>query len=129
MGQWNTVAIIGVGLIGGSVGLTLRRRGLADRVIGIGRRQSSLQRARECKAVSQTTSDLESGVAEAELVVVCTPVTSIVEHVQRAAQACPPGAVLTDAGSTKASAATPWPVAKKRGRMQRETIFSRIASW
>jgi prephenate dehydrogenase len=103
MKRWNAVAIIGVGLIGGSIGLTLLRRGLADRVIGIGRRETSLAKARERGAVTETTIDLEAGVAHADLVVVCTPVTQIVEHVQRAAGACPPDACLTDAGSTKSS--------------------------
>jgi prephenate dehydrogenase len=103
MKRWETVAIIGVGLIGGSIGLTLRRRGLSDRVIGIGRRETSLRKARECEAVTETTTDLEAGVAHADLIVVCTPVTQIVEHVGRAARACPPHALLTDAGSTKAS--------------------------
>jgi len=101
MKRLGTVAIVGVGLIGGSIGLALRRRGLADRVIGIGRRQDSLRVARRVGAVTNTTIDLDKGVAEAELVVVCTPVGRIVEHVRQAAEHCPEGALLTDAGSTK----------------------------
>ena len=46
MRRWNIVAIVGVGLIGGSIGLALRQRGLAERVVGIGRRQTSLRTAR-----------------------------------------------------------------------------------
>lgn len=104
--RWNTVAVIGVGLIGGSVGLTLLRRGLADRVVGIGRRETSLQKARQCGAVTETTVDLRHGVQDADLIVVCTPVALIVDHVQQAAQACRTGAVITDAGSTKESVVT-----------------------
>lgn len=99
--KFSTVAIVGVGLIGGSIGLALRQRGLADRVIGIGRRQESLRIARRVGAVTNTTIELARGVAEAELVVVCTPVGRIVEDVRRAAEYCPPGTLITDAGSTK----------------------------
>ncbi len=97
----STVAIVGVGLIGGSIGLALRERKLAGRVIGIGRRQESLRAARRVGAVDHTTVDIEKGVAEAELVIVCTPVGRIVEDVRMAAMHCPEGALLTDTGSTK----------------------------
>jgi prephenate dehydrogenase len=103
MKQWDTVAIVGVGLIGGSIGLTLRQRNLAKNVIGIGRRQTSLRVARRVGAVTHTTIDLNKGVAEAELVIVCTPVGHIVEHVRQAAMHCPERALITDVGSTKAS--------------------------
>jgi prephenate dehydrogenase len=101
MKRWNIVAIVGVGLIGGSIGLALRRRGLAERVIGIGRRQTSLRTARRAGAVTNTTIDLGKGVADAELVIVCSPVGRIVEHVCQAAEYCPAGTLITDAGSTK----------------------------
>ena len=96
-----TVAIVGVGLIGGSIGLALRERKLAERVIGIGRRQESLRIARRVGAVTNTTVDLDKGVVEADLVVVCTPVGRIVEDVRTAARHCPEGILITDAGSTK----------------------------
>jgi prephenate dehydrogenase len=103
MKQWDTVAIVGVGLIGGSIGMALRRRNLAKSVVGIGRRQTSLRMARRLEAVSHTTIDLNKGVAEAELVVICTPVGQIVEHARQASQHCPERALLTDAGSVKQS--------------------------
>lgn len=101
MKHYETVAIVGVGLIGGSVGLTLRQRGLADHVVGIGRRQASLRIARRVGAVTSTTIDLAKGVAGAQLVVVATPVGRIVEDVLQAAEHAPRGTLLTDAGSTK----------------------------
>lgn len=101
MQQYGTVAIVGVGLIGGSIGLALRQRGLSDEVVGIGRRAESLDLARHAGAVTRTTVDLAEGVAQAELVVVCTPVEQIVPLV-RAAAAGAPTALITDAGSTKA---------------------------
>lgn len=99
--RFNTVAIIGVGLIGGSVGLALRKRKLAKNVVGIGRRTSSLNVARRRGAVTKTTTDLARGVREAELVVVCSPVECIVEHVLAAAAHCPDNTLVTDTGSIK----------------------------
>jgi prephenate dehydrogenase len=74
---------------------------LAENVVGIGRRQVSLRIARRVGAVTHTTVDLAKGVAKADLVVVCTPVAQIVEHVRQAAESCPEGTLITDAGSTK----------------------------
>ena len=101
MKRLGNVAIVGVGLIGGSIGLALRQRGLADNVIGIGRRQVTLRIARRVGAITHTTIDLAKGVAEADLVVVCTSVGHIVELVREAARHCPEGTLITDAGSTK----------------------------
>jgi prephenate dehydrogenase len=99
--HWDTVAIIGVGLMGGSIGLALKERRLARRVVGVGRRQESLDRARAAGAIDEGVLELEAAVAHAELIIACTPVGRIVEDVTRAARACPAGALLTDAGSTK----------------------------
>jgi prephenate dehydrogenase len=101
MRRIENVAIVGVGLIGGSIGLALRRRNLAEQVIGIGRQQVSLRIARRVGAVTHTTIELAKGVAQASLVIVCTPVGHIVEHVREVAQHCPPGTLITDTGSTK----------------------------
>jgi prephenate dehydrogenase len=96
-----TVAIMGVGLIGGSIGLALRARGLTDRVIGIGRDESTLAEARHLGAIDAATTALERGVGAADIVVVCTPVTLIASHARRAAEGGPEGLLVTDAGSTK----------------------------
>jgi prephenate dehydrogenase len=101
MKDFGTVAIVGVGLIGGSVGLALRQRALCERVIGIGRRQASLRIARRVGAITSTTVDLAKGVAEADLVLVCTPVGQIVDLVCQVAHHCPEGTLITDAGSVK----------------------------
>ncbi len=102
MRVWNRVAIVGVGLIGGSIGLALLRRGLAGHVVGIGHRAATLAAAQRLGAVQSTSGNLENAVAGADLVVVCTPVGSIVEQALAAAQACAAGTLITDAGSTKA---------------------------
>ncbi|HEX3870818.1 MAG TPA: prephenate dehydrogenase/arogenate dehydrogenase family protein [Pirellulales bacterium] len=103
MKTWNRVAIVGVGLIGGSIGIDLLRRGLARHVVGIGRRRETLDAAQDVGAVSSTTLDLAEGVRDAELVVVCTPVGRIVDDVRAAAAAARLGTLVTDAGSTKAT--------------------------
>jgi prephenate dehydrogenase len=103
MKRLGNVAVVGVGLIGGSIGLAVRKWGLAERVTGIGRRQSSLRIARRVGAVTNTTIDLNKGVADADLVIVCTPVDQISGHVRQAAAHCPEGTLITDAGSTKQS--------------------------
>jgi prephenate dehydrogenase len=101
MRQWNNVAIVGVGLIGGSIGMALRQRGLAKNVVGIGRDQGSLRVARRVGAITHTTIDLSKGVAEAELVIICTPVGNSIEHARQAAQHCPERTLITDVGSVK----------------------------
>jgi prephenate dehydrogenase len=103
MAEYDTVAIIGVGLIGGSIGLALRERKLAQKIIGIGRRQQSLDVARKIGAIDHGVTNLANGVSQAQLVIVATPVDTIAERVVQASAACPAGALITDAGSTKAS--------------------------
>ncbi len=101
MKRFKSIAIVGVGLIGGSIGLALRQRAICDVVIGIGRRQATLRTARRVGAVTNTTVDVAKGVAEAELIIVCTPVGRIVEDVRRAAGSRSQGVLITDTGSTK----------------------------
>lgn len=96
------VAIVGVGLIGGSIGLALRARKLADKVIGAGSRPETLQTALKRGAISEIATDIKNAAAEADLVVVCAPVGHIVEQVRSLAPLCRPGTLITDAGSTKA---------------------------
>lgn len=99
----STVAIVGVGLIGGSIGLALRKRDLSERVVGIGRSEQRLAKALALGAVTSTTMSIAEGVSSADLVIVCTPVGEIADHVLQAADAAPRHALLTDAGSTKGS--------------------------
>lgn len=98
-----TLTIVGVGLIGGSIGLAARRRGLAERVVGVGRQQATLDRALALEAITETCTDLTEGVRQADLVVFCTPVDLIADQIRVCAPACRPGTLITDAGSTKAA--------------------------
>jgi prephenate dehydrogenase len=101
MPRLNTVAIVGVGLIGGSIGLAVRDRKLATHIVGIGRRAPTLKKAKELGAITFTCLNIEQGVAEADIVIVCTPVSDIAGHILQAAVGAPKSALLTDAGSTK----------------------------
>ena len=103
MRRLDTVAIIGVGLIGGSIGLALRRKRLAKTIVGIGRRRSSLSKALEFGCVTKTSTSIARGVAGADLVIVSTPVEQIAQLVAEAAACAGENTVLTDAGSTKAA--------------------------
>jgi prephenate dehydrogenase len=95
------ITVIGVGLIGGSVGLAAKARGVAGRVVGVGRDARKLSHAVELGAIDSFTTDVAEGVRHAELVVVCTPVDRIAETILAAAPHCRPGTIFTDAGSTK----------------------------
>jgi len=96
------VAIVGVGLIGGSLGMAMRKRALARRVVGIGRRQSSLERALALGAIDEATLDIRAGVADAELTILATPVGKMVRLAGAAKPSLSRGSLLTDVGSTKA---------------------------
>lgn len=95
-------AIVGVGLIGGSFGMALKKRDLAGKVIGVGRNPERLQRAVDLGAVDSWVTDLESGVRDADLIYVSTPVGMELDFIRRIVRRVKWGCVITDAGSTKA---------------------------
>lgn len=97
------VAIVGVGLLGGSIGLALKSRGLGAAVMGFGHRPSTLQRALEMGAIDQACQSLPQAVADADLVILCTPVGLFESLLGQMASDLKPGAVVTDVGSTKRS--------------------------
>ena len=95
--------IIGVGLLGSSIGLAAKKRGLADTVIGIGRRRETLDIALQRKAVDVITTELDI-LAEMNdgLAIICTPVRSVVDHAEHIA-AVNGNLLISDVGSTKAN--------------------------
>ena len=101
MALFNRVTIVGLGLIGGSLGMAIRRRHLARTVVGYSRKPSTLRRAKQRGAIDIGTTNLRDAVREADLVVIATPVDAIVPFAQHAARFCRRGAILTDVGSTK----------------------------
>jgi prephenate dehydrogenase len=101
--RFGTLTVVGVGLIGGSIGLAVRRRNLAGHVIGAGRQPATLERARHLGAIHTYSLDVNEAVRRADVAVFCTPVDLIAAQVLAAAPGCGPGTLLTDAGSTKAA--------------------------
>jgi prephenate dehydrogenase len=103
MPLFKQATIIGVGLLGASLGLALRNRALAGRVVGVGRAESdSLKIALERGAIDAAFSDPAAGVKGSDLVVLCTPVGLFPAMMKAIAKALARGAVVTDVGSTKA---------------------------
>lgn len=99
--MFKKIAIFGVGLIGGSFALALKKAGAVQHIVGVGRTAATLERARELGIVDAVTTSVEEALNGAELVLIAAPVaqteailTAIAPHLQ-------PGTVVTDAGSTK----------------------------
>ena len=100
---FNRITIIGVGLLGGSLGLAARRRALAGEVVGYVRREASLAECRESGAVDRVTCDPVAAVAGADLVVFCTPLAQMRDLAVRLAPGLSNGVLVTDVGSVKGS--------------------------
>ena len=95
------LAIVGVGLLGGSVALAAKKRGIVDRVIGIGRSQKRLQAAVEAGVIDEFLTELPASDAPWTIAVIGTPVDRIAKDVLRLAAVSRPGTILTDVGSAK----------------------------
>ena len=96
------LAIIGVGLIGGSLGLCLKDK-LGDKIFitGLCRTENSMRRAMELGAVDLATADIAQVVGDADIIFLSPPVLQIVPMVKKILPFVKSGAILTDAGSTK----------------------------
>ncbi len=94
------VAVIGVGLIGGSFGLALKKKRIAREVVGVGRGRANLRQAMRIGAIDSIAT-LESAVRDADLVLVSTPVSHFPGIFRRLGRSVNPEALITDAGSTK----------------------------
>jgi prephenate dehydrogenase len=97
------ITIIGVGLLGGSIGLAVQRRRLARQTAGFVRRRASLKDCERAGAVDFATTDLPAAVWDADLVILCTPLAQMRSRVREMLPALKRGAILTDVGSVKAS--------------------------
>jgi prephenate dehydrogenase len=98
--MFDTAAIAGLGLIGGSLGMALRERRLARRVLGIPRRRETIDEALAVGAIDAGSLDL-STVAEADLVILAPPVLAMPPLAGAMKPHLRPGAIVTDVGSTK----------------------------
>lgn len=95
------LAIVGVGLIGGSFAAALRDGGAVGRVLGVGRQPSSLARARELGLIDEAVT-LEQAAQQADIIFLSTPVGATETILSRLKPTLRPGTIVTDAGSTKA---------------------------
>ncbi|MCG9133113.1 prephenate dehydrogenase/arogenate dehydrogenase family protein [Candidatus Poribacteria bacterium] len=102
--QLRRITIWGVGLIGGSLGLALKKNGFQGERVGLGRNIGRLEDALECDAVDVITTELSEGLQDTDLVVLGTPVALVPTLAQRIAESVDlqnHRIVLTDVGSTK----------------------------
>ncbi|AJQ28164.1 prephenate dehydrogenase [Pelosinus fermentans] len=96
------ITIIGLGLIGGSLGLALKKQcGEELRVTGVDYEQETLELAVQRGAVDYSTNDLKKGVEQADIIFLCTPVLQIIPIVEQILPYVKVGGILTDVGSTK----------------------------
>jgi prephenate dehydrogenase len=95
------VAIVGLGLLGGSWGLALKKAGFAGGIAGYARRPETREQALGAGAIDAGFADVTEAVHEADLVILATPVAVILDHLARLGPHFAPRALITDVGSTK----------------------------
>ena len=98
---FNKVCIFGVGLLGGSIGMAIKKNGLADKVVGIGRDIKRLKKAVLLGAVDTVTTDYISEVKDADLVILSMHINSSLEAAKKIAPFLKKDTVVTDVESTK----------------------------
>jgi prephenate dehydrogenase len=95
------LAVVGVGLIGGSLALALKEAGAVGHVVGVGRGLPNLETALRLGVVDSFTRDLTAGVADADVIFLATPVQALGPVCEQAMPHLKPGAIITDGGSVK----------------------------
>ncbi|MGH6944868.1 MAG: prephenate dehydrogenase/arogenate dehydrogenase family protein, partial [Geminicoccaceae bacterium] len=100
--HFRRVALIGIGLINGSLALVMRRTKLADEIVACARSETTLAKARQLGLADRTTSVPREAVEGADLVVIGTPVGAVAEVAEAMAPGLAPGTIVTDVGSIKA---------------------------
>jgi prephenate dehydrogenase len=101
--QFRKITIVGVGLLGGSLGLAIKKQRLAGDVTGFVRRATSIAECKKAKAVDSCTRDLQAAVTGADLIVLCTPLAQMLPLFKEMLPAVKRGAIITDVGSVKAT--------------------------
>ena len=97
------LVIIGTGLIGGSLALALRKSGCVERITGVGRSAENLEEAKRMGVIDMASHDIATAVADADMVLVSTPVAACHQVFESMAGRLSEHAIVTDAGSTKQS--------------------------
>jgi prephenate dehydrogenase len=100
--QFRKITIIGVGLLGGSIGLAARKRRVAKEIAGFARRPKTIAESEKVGALDYATTDLLAAVSGADLVILCTPLAQMRALTEQFLPALKRGAIVTDVGSVKA---------------------------
>ncbi len=101
MSKIEKITIIGLGLMGGSLALAIRKKKLAKRIIGVGHRLKTVKKALKKRAINEGTIDPRKGAVLSDLVFICTPIRTIIPILKKIAKHLKPGCIVTDVGSTK----------------------------
>ncbi|MFH1692337.1 MAG: prephenate dehydrogenase/arogenate dehydrogenase family protein [Candidatus Omnitrophota bacterium] len=101
MKSFKKIAIIGVGLLGGSIGMAIKQKKIATHVTGFFRDRNKIKKALSLKAIDQGTESLDIAVENADLIILCTPVYDIVEKLKCFKRMNLGDTLITDIGSTK----------------------------
>ncbi|WP_194723269.1 prephenate dehydrogenase [Noviherbaspirillum malthae] len=99
--MFKKISIFGVGLIGGSFALALKRAGVVTEIVGVGRRLETLERAKQLGIIDKACISVEEAVSGADLILVAAPVAQTEAILASIAPHLQPATVVTDAGSTK----------------------------
>ena len=99
--MFRTMVIAGVGLIGGSLALAARERGLVDRVVGYGRNEKTLRRGKKIGILDQYFLRAEDFPEDADFLVLATPVSAIAPLTRSFLPRLDPGCLISDVGSVK----------------------------
>jgi len=114
--QFRKITIIGVGLLGGSIGLAAKKRRVAGEIAGFVRSKKSIAGCEKFGATDFATTDLLAAVSNSDLVILCTPLAQMRSLAEQALPALKRGAIVTDVGSVKAGAVRELePLVKKSG--------------
>ncbi|MBU1043834.1 MAG: prephenate dehydrogenase [Candidatus Omnitrophica bacterium] len=100
--KFKNVVIVGPGLIGGSIGLVLRKQKMAENIIGVARHKATLLKAKKKESIITGVTDLKKAVADADLVVLATPVMTIKGILSSISHLLKKDCIVMDVGSTKA---------------------------
>ena len=94
--MFNKVTIIGLGLIGGSLALSIKEKKLAKEIVGVSRRKSTINQALKNRIVDSATLNLKKGVRDSDLVIITTPVLKIIDIVKRIEPFLKKDCIVTD---------------------------------
>jgi len=101
------ITIIGVGLIGGSIGLAIRKKGLASKVVGVTAHRSTLKKALRRKAISSGALDAKKAVLGSDMVILATPVDKVLSTLRKIKPCLKKGCVVIDVASVKGAIVRP----------------------